>query len=257
MKQFWEEKKKEHSLLPRPQYILRCFFIGVHLICFVYGISKINILICTFLTGKNLSCDLSLNNLLFKQFFFSIVSYFLFFNLSLKVNVDTGFSSTTRCWIGMTRLRSCIILPLATGMSIVMCLLTLRQIRPSAKSVRQLYWYLMLFLGGRGNDILVTLASTVPLILFRNHTKNIWINLLFLVTIFRYVIWFRIDQKTCLKAIVTAGMFMDSISIVFIYVTPYSLCFSLSSPSTFWYWANSVNFRLILFGMEAQPWNWC
>eukprot|EP01147_Barroeca_monosierra_P010887 gene10887-2962_t len=54
---------------------------------------------------------------------------------------------------GMTRLRSCIILPLATGMSIVMCLLTLRQIRPSAK----------------------------------------------------YVIWFRIDQKTCLKAIVTAG----------------------------------------------------
>eukprot|EP00049_Salpingoeca_infusionum_P001152 m.45598 g.45598 ORF g.45598 m.45598 type:complete len:507 (-) comp10891_c1_seq1:3571-5091(-) len=54
---------------------------------------------------------------------------------------------------GMTRAKSCIILPLATGMSIVMTLLTLRLSKPQAK----------------------------------------------------YIVWSRIDQKTCLKAIVTAG----------------------------------------------------
>lgn len=55
---------------------------------------------------------------------------------------------------GVTSMKGTLVLPLATGMSIVMCLLTLKMTRPHAK----------------------------------------------------YVIWPRIDQKSCLKAIVTAGL---------------------------------------------------
>ena len=55
---------------------------------------------------------------------------------------------------GARRAKACIILPLATGMSIVMTLLVLKARKPSA----------------------------------------------------RYVLWHRIDQKTCFKAIVTAGL---------------------------------------------------
>ena len=55
---------------------------------------------------------------------------------------------------GITEVKDCIVLPLATGMSISMCLLSLRLTNPTAK----------------------------------------------------YVIWFRVDQKTCLKSILTTGL---------------------------------------------------
>lgn len=55
---------------------------------------------------------------------------------------------------GITEVKDCIVLPLATGMSISMCLLSLRLKNPKAK----------------------------------------------------YVIWFRVDQKTCLKSILTTGL---------------------------------------------------
>ncbi|KAK8813173.1 hypothetical protein WA158_002765 [Blastocystis sp. Blastoise] len=54
---------------------------------------------------------------------------------------------------GLTEIKDCLVLPLATGMSITLVLLTLKKCRPQAK----------------------------------------------------YVIWPRVDQKTCLKAIITAG----------------------------------------------------
>lgn len=54
---------------------------------------------------------------------------------------------------GATRTKACIVLPVATGMSIVLTLLTLKADKPDAK----------------------------------------------------YVLWHRIDQKTCFKAIITAG----------------------------------------------------
>jgi O-phospho-L-seryl-tRNASec:L-selenocysteinyl-tRNA synthase len=66
-------------------------------------------------------------------------------------NIHPFFSLASA--LGGTRTQKCIVLPLATGMSIVMVLLSLRSRKPDAK----------------------------------------------------YVIWTRIDQKTCLKAIVTAG----------------------------------------------------
>jgi O-phospho-L-seryl-tRNASec:L-selenocysteinyl-tRNA synthase len=55
--------------------------------------------------------------------------------------------------IGAPNTRSCFVVPMATGMSLVLCLLTLRQSRPNAK----------------------------------------------------YVLWPRIDQKSCFKCIITAG----------------------------------------------------
>ncbi|XP_042209526.1 O-phosphoseryl-tRNA(Sec) selenium transferase-like isoform X2 [Homarus americanus] len=56
--------------------------------------------------------------------------------------------------LGVRKAAACLVVPLATGMSMVLCLLTLRQQRPSAK----------------------------------------------------YVIWQRIDQKSCFKSIITAGL---------------------------------------------------
>ena len=50
-------------------------------------------------------------------------------------------------------MQSCFVVPMATGMSLVLCMLALRQHRPGA----------------------------------------------------RYVIWPRIDQKSCIKSIITAG----------------------------------------------------
>lgn len=55
---------------------------------------------------------------------------------------------------GITQVNDGIVLPLATGMSLSLCLLSLRQERPEAK----------------------------------------------------YVVWFRVDQKTCLKSILTSGL---------------------------------------------------
>ena len=55
---------------------------------------------------------------------------------------------------GITEVKDCIVLPLATGMSISMCLLSLRLQNPKAK----------------------------------------------------YVVWFRVDQKTCLKSILNTGL---------------------------------------------------
>ena len=55
--------------------------------------------------------------------------------------------------LGVRSATSCLVLPVATGMSIVMTLLALRRIRPEAK----------------------------------------------------YVLWPRIDQKSCFKSIITAG----------------------------------------------------
>ena len=55
---------------------------------------------------------------------------------------------------GITQVNDGIVLPLATGMSLSLCLLSLRQERPGAK----------------------------------------------------YVVWFRVDQKTCLKSILTSGL---------------------------------------------------
>lgn len=56
--------------------------------------------------------------------------------------------------LGLSEVKDCLVLPLATGMSISLVLLTLRKLRPTSK----------------------------------------------------YVIWPRVDQKTCLKAIITAGI---------------------------------------------------
>lgn len=56
---------------------------------------------------------------------------------------------------GVRKTAGCLVVPLATGMSMVLCLLTLRQYRPGAK----------------------------------------------------FVVWPRIDQKSCFKAIITAGRF--------------------------------------------------
>ena len=56
-------------------------------------------------------------------------------------------------WTGVKSAKACLVLPVATGMSLVMTLLTLKQMRPDAK----------------------------------------------------YVIWPRIDQKSCFKCILTAG----------------------------------------------------
>lgn len=61
---------------------------------------------------------------------------------------------------GITRLKSCLVLPVATGMSMVLTLLALRTRRPQA----------------------------------------------------RYVVWPRVDQKSCLKAIMTAGRSLLSFS---------------------------------------------
>ena len=55
--------------------------------------------------------------------------------------------------LGVRSAKACLVLPVATGMSMVMTLLTLKQQRPTAK----------------------------------------------------YVIWPRIDQKSCFKCIITAG----------------------------------------------------
>eukprot|EP00055_Hartaetosiga_balthica_P012691 m.62429 g.62429 ORF g.62429 m.62429 type:complete len:502 (-) comp8030_c3_seq3:1882-3387(-) len=72
---------------------------------------------------------------------------------SLLARVAEGMMLHLLQACGMQRAKACIILPIATGMSIVMCLLTLKQKRPTAK----------------------------------------------------YVVWLRIDQKTCFKAINTTG----------------------------------------------------
>lgn len=78
------------------------------------------------------------------------VDHFLFFSLENKVNksaysflFDAGIKST----------KACFVVPMATGMSLVLCFLTLRELRPGGK----------------------------------------------------YIIWSRIDQKSCFKAILTAG----------------------------------------------------
>lgn len=55
--------------------------------------------------------------------------------------------------LGITSTRACIVIPVATGMGLVMTFLSLRQSRPQA----------------------------------------------------RYIIWPRIDQKSCFKSIITAG----------------------------------------------------
>ena len=60
------------------------------------------------------------------------------------------------CCIGVRSVEKCVLIPVATGMAMTLVLLTIRQMRPTA----------------------------------------------------RYVIWPRIDQKSCFKSIITAGKFI-------------------------------------------------
>lgn len=66
---------------------------------------------------------------------------------------------------GVRSAKACLVLPVATGMSMVMTLLTLKQQRPCAK----------------------------------------------------YVIWPRIDQKSCFKSIITAGELVITVTILLLH----------------------------------------
>jgi len=68
--------------------------------------------------------------------------------------------------LGITSTRACIVIPVATGMGLVMTFLSLRQLRPQAK----------------------------------------------------YIIWTRIDQKSCFKSIITAGEIGKYVLNTFLYM---------------------------------------
>ena len=70
-----------------------------------------------------------------------------------KMIIVVNVSPLRVCIVGITSTKACIVIPVATGMGLVMTFLTLRQSRPQAK----------------------------------------------------YIIWPRIDQKSCFKSIITAG----------------------------------------------------
>jgi len=73
--------------------------------------------------------------------------------LSKSMKIVLFIFNTFNCNLGVASATGCFMVPMATGMSLMLCMLTLKQDRPGAK----------------------------------------------------FVLWSRIDQKSCFKCIITAG----------------------------------------------------